>query len=277
MNLPDIRSSIGIYWIVSPNGSCYIGATTVSFISRYIGHKRDFAAKRTKCSGLFRAFLKYGEDNMAYGILEVVDNRESESVWAKETEWWDRLSAEGFNIYNGRPVGKGVIHTLETRRKISAANSGVNSKTGEPSLSTIARVCKLEICSKLFYSSKRKTVFCSPECAVAFRSKAANITASDLIDLYVEKKMTLAEVGDIFSVSSVAIHRKLIEFGIPARGRRRASEAKVESVDFASILGVSGKRIGGVLASHKKYHQEKRKPGCRVCDLTDLQRGELGL
>ena len=77
---------IGIYRIVSPNGSCYVGATADSFESRWNGHKADFRLNKTKCPGLRRAFEKYGLEGMIWEILEIVPREFEESVWAKERE-----------------------------------------------------------------------------------------------------------------------------------------------------------------------------------------------
>lgn len=153
---------IGVYRIVSPNGSCYVGATAASFETRWNGHKSDFRLNKMKCSGLRRAFEKYGVDAMRWEILEVVQRESEQIVWEREKEWWIRLKSEGVNIYNGCPTGTGSVHhTKESRDKSSLAMSS--------KLKTLT--CKT--CSntfKGFYSD-----FCSAPCKLASKIRVCCI------------------------------------------------------------------------------------------------------
>lgn len=114
--------AIGVYRIVSPNGSCYIGATTVSFSERWKSHLKDFKYQKTKCSGLLRAFEKYGPNNMTFEILEIVSPYNKKDVWAKEVQWWNIFKSKDVNIYNGKPSGTGSVHhTKDTKSKIGSS------------------------------------------------------------------------------------------------------------------------------------------------------------
>lgn len=112
-------TAYGVYRIVAPSGSCYIGMTAQSFDARFSGHLKDFRLKRMKCSGLQRAFDKYGVEAMVFEILEDMTGYGQEEILYRERQWW-LLHRPWVNLYNGEPTGRGaVIHTEETRTKIS--------------------------------------------------------------------------------------------------------------------------------------------------------------
>lgn len=117
---PKELLSIGIYRIVSPSGSSYVGMTTKSFDERKTGHIRTLKNGNHRCSGLKRAHAKYDLANMTFEILEILDGESEELILEREQFWWDLLYSRGINLYNGRTSGAGsVIHTSETKKKIS--------------------------------------------------------------------------------------------------------------------------------------------------------------
>lgn len=150
------QRAIGVYRIVSPGGSCYVGATTVAFEVRWKNHLKDFRANKTKCLGLRRAFAKYGIDGMRFEILEIVDLDHKENVWALERRWWNRFKAEGVNLYNGEPTGTGSVrHTDETKSKIGNA---VKSKADAKPTSRRNKPCKS--CGKAVGHGRERLLYC---------------------------------------------------------------------------------------------------------------------
>lgn len=111
----------GIYRIIAPSGSSYVGMTTRSFEERWKDHLKDLRAqKKHKCLGLKRAYEKYGEEALVFEILEDLTGSEKPFVWHKEQVWWDALKADGVNLYNSRPTGTGSeFHTEETKLLIA--------------------------------------------------------------------------------------------------------------------------------------------------------------
>lgn len=113
-----MSASIGVYKITLPSGSCYVGMTTISFDSRWRNHLKELRNGRHPCRGLKSAFAKYGEAALLFEILEKVPNSTNQSViLLKERDWWDKLKAEGKNIYNGRPTGTGSVHHTDEQKK----------------------------------------------------------------------------------------------------------------------------------------------------------------
>lgn len=78
----------GIYRIVAPSGSCYVGMTTKSLKERWSGHRKELRSGKHKCAGLKRAYTKYGEVNLEFEILDVMSIASSEAeVLLRERDW----------------------------------------------------------------------------------------------------------------------------------------------------------------------------------------------
>lgn len=137
-----MSSLVGIYKIVSPNESAYVGMTLDSFESRFSGHQKALRLRKHKCKGLQRAANKYGVENLHLEILEKWLKPESRNttfeslVLLRERDWWDKLKSQEVNLYNGRPTGTGsVYHTEESRKRIAETN---RRKTLDPLISRLS-------------------------------------------------------------------------------------------------------------------------------------------
>jgi predicted DNA-binding protein YlxM (UPF0122 family) len=82
---------------------------------------------------------------------------------------------------------------------------------------------------------------------------------AEVIRLYTEDKLSLAEVGDRFGVSRQAIYSRLVDFGVPIRSKREAKGI------------VREREISATLATHGALITEALLDGQRVADVaTDL-------
>lgn len=207
---------IGVYRIVSPNGSCYVGATAVSFSSRWSAHRKDFRTGKTRCAGLRRAFEKYGVDAMRFEILEAVATENAESIWKLEQIWWNKLKAEGVNLYNGEPSGTGSVrHTDETRKKISEA------LRHEP----IEKVCAYEGCGKSFITNRSHASFCSTSCGALHNTGPRRLVYDyDFIyDLYWVQRKSRPEIMRLLGISVGGFQALFSRLEIPMRTRKEAA------------------------------------------------------
>lgn len=204
------KSSCGVYRIVSPAGSCYIGMTTRTFAERWGQHLSDFRLKKGRCLGLHRAFAKYGIENMTFEILEEMTGRSEKTILRKEKEWWLRYKTTGVNLYNGEPSGKGsVIHSKETREKISKAlkrNDGVKRNASGHRL--YERKCVNTRCCKEYLSPRANSVFCSAKCKRLQARESIDI--SELLELRKEGR-SLRALGKTYNVSYETIRRILLD------------------------------------------------------------------
>mgnify|MGYP001567168099 CR=1 FL=1 len=110
----------GIYKIVNKiNNKIYIGQS-INIEERFKQHKRSLN-KYLKYP-LYRAFKKYGIENFEFIIIEEVIN--IRDLDQREQYWLDHyqsyLPKKGYNLAIG---AKGVIHSEESKKKISLNNS----------------------------------------------------------------------------------------------------------------------------------------------------------
>lgn len=206
----------GIYCIVSPNGSVYVGMTMKSFEERWNGHKKDFRLGRGRCRGLHRAFDKYGTEAMEYIVLETFHPSVSvEQVLRAEVVWWDVFKSAGVNLYNARPTGTGsVIHSEETRERIR------DSMREKYPLEDRIRECP--VCFESFsVLPSRKTKTCSKTCAGKLRKATNDRIIEDLpesvISMYLEGKMSSRAIAEIFSVHRNHVQEKVRRAGYQLR------------------------------------------------------------
>ena len=111
----------GIYLILNEiTGQVYVGST-VRFSKRYNQHKRLLATKTHHNERLQYSFNKYGVENFAFEIVEVVEDI-SGLLQAEQNhiDWYSAIQ-DSFNL--SKIAGK-VEHTKEVRRKISLAHKG---------------------------------------------------------------------------------------------------------------------------------------------------------
>lgn len=154
-----------IYLISGIQGQgCYVGQTSRPIEVRwYYGHRRELRQQIHHNPHLQNAWNKYGEE--AYDCV-VLEGCPVEELGDREIYWHDRLETEGVNLYNigtcgdatalGRTFGplspetrlkisealsglnyhrcsrgmSGKTHSAETKRKMSEAHLGNNSRLG---------------------------------------------------------------------------------------------------------------------------------------------------
>lgn len=130
-----IMSSFYIYKITNKiNGKIYVGKSK-NPQSRYKRHLY-IADKQVKKNNQFQpihaAISKYGSENFS---LDIIDECDSEiEIFTKEIYWIEHCKSNltkypnfGYNLTNGGEGVAGLSPSLETRNKISEANSGENN------------------------------------------------------------------------------------------------------------------------------------------------------
>jgi group I intron endonuclease len=106
-----------IYQIVSrATGRRYIGSTTRSPTLRWQEHKTQLRAGKHFNSRLQKAFLKYGEDNFLFSVIERTD-----SVHGLEESYLGTTTCELYNFaYDASAPMHGRKHTQESIAKMKA-------------------------------------------------------------------------------------------------------------------------------------------------------------
>lgn len=226
-------SECGIYQIVSPNNSFYIGMTSTSFTERWKNHLKELRSGKHKCKGLQRAFDKYGEEHLSFEIIQLMTNEPQEEILKAEVLWWKKYKNWGINIYNGEPTGTGSVkHTNETRDRISQA---LKNKS-------VLIVCSYKNCDVSFYAKSKKhcsqkcrnmdTVILCSTCSNSFSSpsqkrkrcfdclKPSNKTSPKskkrIMDLYNEG-FSLRQISTMVSMSHITVRNVLIDSNIELR------------------------------------------------------------
>lgn len=119
-----LQSSPGIYKIISKaSGKIYIGCAS-NVRTRINGHLYDLRKEKHKNIYLQRAWIKYGEKNFIFEIIEecnINDLHAREHYWANELNCFDR--SIGYNLKPTDPNGYS-IHSEETKEKLRLANKG---------------------------------------------------------------------------------------------------------------------------------------------------------
>lgn len=223
----DTSTSYGVYRIISPNGSCYIGMTTKSFDERWNGHRASFRKGQMTCIGLQKAFEKYTPDGMEFEVLEDLSGYGEGEILYRERLWWLRHKAWGVNLYNGEPTGRGAVrHTEETREKIK------NSLQLRASVAYEIRTCSF--CGKDFRVLKKST---KKSCSRSCGAKVSNLTRGAKLERPItqsDRQLILSMYESEFSLRAISR-----EIGI---GHKRISNLLKSS-------GVEIKRRSGVKAT----------------------------
>ena len=117
----------GVYKIVNLiNGKVYIGSTKNCKI-RWSQHL-DSLCRGDHNKHIQAAFNKYGEENFSFEIIETVDDLKSrverEQYWIDFYKSYDRRY--GYNILSKAESVLGMIHSVESRSKMSEAKKGTH-------------------------------------------------------------------------------------------------------------------------------------------------------
>ncbi len=103
----------------------YVGSAK-NFYKRYHIHKSMLNNNRHDSSYFQRAWNKYGQINFLFVILEHCEENkleEREQYWLDATRCYDRLI--GYNSRRKANNNSGIIHSQETKNKISEAKMGI--------------------------------------------------------------------------------------------------------------------------------------------------------
>jgi group I intron endonuclease len=119
-----LQSNPGIYKITSiASGKIYIGCAS-NVRTRINGHLYDLRRNKHHNSYLQKAWIKYGEENFVFEIVEKCDINDlhaKEHYWVNELNCLDRTI--GYNLKPTDPNGNS-IHSEETKEKLRIANKG---------------------------------------------------------------------------------------------------------------------------------------------------------
>lgn len=243
----------GIYTITSPSGRQYVGSA-VSFRRRWTLHLSLLRAGSHHCPPLQRAFNKYGEANLQFGIVAIVPR---EQLIAREQE---QINERGFsNLYNilptaGSPLGR--VLSTETKAKLRQALRGrsFSAETREK-----MRAAQL---------GRKQT-----EATIAKRAKALS---GRTISRETRHKISAAQVGlarpnqssisGIPGVIKVTEHRWRAQFGQIYLGNHKTAEAAQQAIEDYKASGVVPKitrtnnvsGYPGVTAHGKKWQASIR-------------------
>lgn len=106
----------GVYRIVSTcSGKCYVGSSK-NIEARWKSHRSELRAGKHSNFKLAAAWTKYGQDGLAFEILELTTPAELRS---REVAWIAQFNSYK-DGYNCSPLGAGA--TEATALKVSAAN-----------------------------------------------------------------------------------------------------------------------------------------------------------
>ena len=114
-HIPELRVR-GIYKIETSDNKCYVGSTERTFRHRWTGHLHYLRNNKHHSQYLQNVFNKYGEDNLTFSVLEVVENKDD--VIEREQYWIDLLQPV-FNVLKVAGSTVGYQHTPEWRLKRS--------------------------------------------------------------------------------------------------------------------------------------------------------------
>lgn len=116
----------GIYKITSPSGKVYIGES-VNIIKRFKNYKVLRCKAQTK---LYNSLLKYTPENHTF---EIIEECEVDDLKCRERYWQDEFDVlnRGLNCKLTKCGELKMIHSEETREKISKANKGQKGFPGE--------------------------------------------------------------------------------------------------------------------------------------------------
>ncbi len=140
--VPRVRHKTGVYQIRNLiDGKIYIGSAASSFAQRWSGHLSRLRKGRHRNKHLQRAWIKYGEDNFVFEVLECCTPEQAtcfEQVWIDVSGACNQRFGYNLNPTAGNMLGH--KHTEEAKAKISSA--GIGRRHTEDAKAKIAAASK---------------------------------------------------------------------------------------------------------------------------------------
>lgn len=125
--MKESKNNYTVYKHQTPSGKIYIGITSKPVNDRWLngrGYKRN--------KHFWNAIQKYGWENIDHKILETGLSREQASESEKHyiSKFRSSVPKYGYNLTEGGETG--VVHTPESRRKLSQSKIGKRYNVGVP-------------------------------------------------------------------------------------------------------------------------------------------------
>lgn len=139
-----------IYRCIFPNGKMYIGQTKRNLNQRIREHLR--IAKLENEVGynypFYRAIRKYGVDNLQWDVIDIASTQEE--LNSKEMYWIQFFNTyiynknnNGYNQTIGGESANGLIHSEETKKRISYSELGENNTNAKLSKEDVLKIVEL--------------------------------------------------------------------------------------------------------------------------------------
>jgi group I intron endonuclease len=197
-----LQGESGIYKITNIiSGKIYIGCTS-NIKNRKRGHYHDLRNGKHGNSYLQKAWVKYGEENFQFEVLEectVADLHSKEHYWVTQLNCLDK--SIGYNLKPTDPNGHS-IHSEETKQKLRIANKGI-----KPSLKCYdaGRVYnKSELCkNNLIEARKKLTRVDFNEVNAPKKKQVMNIITGEVYD-------SLQHASTITNVPKYELSRRIL-------------------------------------------------------------------
>lgn len=242
---------IGIYKITSPSGRIYIGQS-VNINRRLNDYKNLKCKKQPK---LHHSFLKYGFDAH---IVEVIDKCSIEELNEKERYYQELFDCikKGLNCTLTATNDKSGELSLETRKKISIANSNQSEETRlKKSKSQMGRIVTPEMRAKISKGHKGKVY--SEERLKQISENSKNPSPETRL------KMSIAHIGHKHTDESK------IKISEASRLRVMSEEAKLK------IASKHGTRVIDIVTGEEFLSVAKaaKHLGCNISNLHQKLKG----
>lgn len=158
-----------IYRCTFPNGKMYIGQTYREFQERQYEHIRKSKIKTENGYNypFYRAIRKYGVENLIWDILDCASSQEElnekEKYWISYYNTYTKSkNSNGYNQTLGGEGQNGLVHTNESKNKISKSELGENNANAKLTAEQVLQVVDLSKqnkysqveLSKIFHTSE---------------------------------------------------------------------------------------------------------------------------
>ena len=158
-----------IYRCTLPNGKMYIGQTYREFQERQYEHIRKSKIKTENGYNypFYRAIRKHGVENLIWDILDCASSQEElnekEKYWISYYNTYIKSkNSNGYNQTLGGEGQSGLVHTNESKNKISKSELGENNANAKLTAEQVLQIVDLSKqnkysqveLSKIFHTSE---------------------------------------------------------------------------------------------------------------------------